>query len=465
MRYLRAGLLSVVVVGGALCCGNPSVREVPDPLRSYDPTAIAGGDSRNDTAVYHRMGLIASGPPLSFVGNVGFFATPSPDTTLTIIALSLPSRGLTFSHERESYEAIYEVSVSFSQDDTEIRRIDSQDTVRVSTIGETNRTDESVLFRHDVRLPPGEYAVSYTVRDGAAGRDAVQHTRWVIPRLTQTSLSTPVVVYSGTPRSHLGVVPDYLPAPRASAVFGVDKSVAVYVEAYGTSVTTPLLCTMRDTHGSIVWRDTVWLVHGGEMASGIVSIPLTGVNLGIFVLSMVRPGGLDTVQTPLFTSFGGDLPAVSFDEMLVYLQFFANARQIAVLRSTPLSSRAAVWAAFLKATDTIPETSRNEGLEDYFSRIREANVRFRADAPGQGWLSDRGAVWVGLGAPDRVEEREGYGGQFSPMPGERLHVQIWEYRDLQARIIFYDAIGGEQWRLLPSSASSFRTLMARKLAR
>jgi hypothetical protein len=98
-------------------------------------------------------------------------------------------------------------------------------------------------------------------------------------------------------------------------------------------------------------------------------------------------------------------------------------------------------------------------LRDYFGRIREANQLFRMDAQ-PGWLSDRGAVFVGLGRPDMVYERQRDAAGSEAVDG-RARYLVWDYNALHTQFVFVDEFDAGQWQLLPSSASSFRLIMSR----
>ena len=102
---------------------------------------------------------------------------------------------------------------------------------------------------------------------------------------------------------------------------------------------------------------------------------------------------------------------------------------------------------------------------EYFERVRFADAQFGHDTPlNQGWLSDRGSVFVGLGGPDDVYEQDGRNvGVLPPVSSSHTRLLVWEYHALQARVVFYDETGKGQWRLLPSSATIFSTLLAHKL--
>ena len=107
--------------------------------------------------MYHQMGLIATGSPLSFVGKIAYFASPSPETTMVLASVSIPNRALSFVREGDSYRAPYEVHVALTQEGTQVAVVNSMEIVRVPTFKEINRTDESVIFQHYFRVRPGNY--------------------------------------------------------------------------------------------------------------------------------------------------------------------------------------------------------------------------------------------------------------------------------------------------------------------
>jgi GWxTD domain-containing protein len=461
-KWLVAGVLTL---SG---CGQSLSRQPPNPggVGSYNVEAVEAGEVRDFRNVYRQMGIVSSPPPISFVVQPAFFATPSPDTTLAILSISLPNRGITFTHDGPMFRAEYSVDLIVRHNGTEVRRVTTLDTVRVATLKETNRTDESVIFRQAVRVPPGQYTIAYDIHDILGNREAAVDGAAIIPRFATSALSLPVVVYEGAARKKLSDIPQYLPTPRSAVIFGADAAVPVYIEAYGAQITTPLALSLRDPKGAVVWHDTAWLAQRNGLASGIVKIPLARADIGIFTVMATHQGNnkTDTVQTRVFIGFGADLPVVSFEDMVSYLRYFASNSRLRALENAKGETRGAVWSTFLRSTDPTPETPQNEALQDYFRRIRDANVQFRTDGP-DGWLSDRGSVYVALGEPDAMQEREGYWSGYSLSMSARTRFQIWEYRDLQTNIIFYDETGGGQWKMIPSSESNFRSQLARRIRR
>jgi GWxTD domain-containing protein len=316
-----------------------------------------------------------------------------------------------------------------------------------------------VIFQHYFHIPPGVYTLSAMVRDMGGARSAIQQATIRVPTLSTGRFSTPLLVYEAAGRSVLDSVPQLLASPRSSAVFGRDSTVAIYVEAYGQGTRLPIDFVVRNDKGAQLWRDSAMLARRGSLFNGIVSVPISTVGVGIAQISFTRRDSQDSTRTPLFVSFGEDIPLMSFEDMLGYLRFFASSFQLSQLRTAPLEKRATVWAEFLRATDPIPETATNEEMQNYFGRIQQANAEFRADR-NPGWLSDRGMVFVSLGEPDQILERN-VNAQMSTMQvGQNTRLQIWLYRKYSSQLVFYEETG--RWRLTRPSEAEFLALNGRK---
>jgi GWxTD domain-containing protein len=409
--------------------------------------------------LYRRIGLIAAPGAVSFVGKVSSFAGTSPDTTLVLVSISIPNRALTFAREGERYRAPYEVKLTMTRGGTEVASVNAMEIVRVGSFREINRTDESVIFQHYFHVPPGVYSMTAMVRDVGGSRSASQEAQVAVPALGPGKLSTPLIVYEASGRTTLDSSPSMLVSPRSSAVFGRDSTVAIYIEGYGQGARLPVDFVIRNDKGAQVWRDSTALARRGALFSGVVSVPISAVGVGIAQVSFTRRDGADTVKAPLFVSFGEDIPLMSFEDMLGFLRFFANPGRLNALRTAPLEARATVWARFLRETDPVPETPINEDMQAYFSRIQLANTQFRMDR-NPGWLSDRGMVFVGLGEPDQIFERNVNQAITTTQMSGSTRLQIWQYRNYNTQLVFYEETG--RWRLTRPSETEFLSLLSRR---
>lgn len=453
----RLAVSPLILVLAIIACGPPPA--VTAPRDRGLPVAVTAG---NANEFYRQMGLLAAPPPISLVGKLTFFATRSPDTTLMLTSISLPNRALTFAREGDRYSAPYEVHIRLARGDADVGTVNALEVVRVGTFKEINRSDESVIFQHVFRVPPGSYSISLMLRDVGGARTATQDAQVNVPKIPQTGFSTPLLIYEATPRTSLDSAPHLLASPRSTAVFGRDSLVSVFLEAYGGGDRLPISYVVTNDTQSPVFRDSAVLTRTGAMLSGSVQVPISAVGLGVSKLTFNRKGSADTASLPVFVSFGEDIPIMSFANMIDYLRFFAPEWRLKPLRDAAPGQRASAWAAFLRETDPIPETPINEELEAYFGRIRQANVQFVNDR-NPGWLSDRGMVFVALGEPSLVTDRNVSQGTTRTQVGESTRVQIWTYQQYRTQLVFYEDSG--HWRLTRASENEFWAVTTRKMAR
>ncbi|MBN1197384.1 MAG: GWxTD domain-containing protein [Candidatus Aminicenantes bacterium] len=109
----------------------------------------------------------------------------------------------------------------------------------------------------------------------------------------------------------------------------------------------------------------------------------------------------------------------------------------------PATERAEFRRDFWRRRDPSPDTDRNEYRETYYARVAEANRLFRSEGR-EGWLTDRGRVFVLLGPPDH---RQVYpmGYSFYEPP-----VEVWRYGFFP--IIFVDRYHQGKYEMAAANA-------------
>ncbi len=459
VTYFRgsARILAVTCMSILLGCAPPAVEQTP-----VDQTRPAVGGGVEPAVLQQRLGVMMATGPIPFVAKAASFATSRPDTALVLVSVSIPNRVLSFVREGDRYRAPYEMRIRISKGGREVASVTTLEIVRVGTFRETNRTDESVIFQHFFRIPPGTYDLSALIRDVAGSRSSTQESSITVPRLAGSGLSTPLLVYDVAPRTSLDSLPRILASPRSSAVFGRDTAISVYLEGYGAGSRLPVHYVVTNDRNQWVLSDSTVLPRHGGLFSGLISVPVSTIGLGVVNVNLTTGARSDTTRLPVFVSFGEDIPIMSFEGMLEYLRFFAPAPRLKALRDAPANKRAASWAEFLRQTDMIPETPVNEELQAYFARIQLANAQFLRDK-NPGWLSDRGMVFVALGEPDQILERNINQQVTTSQVLSSSRLQVWEYRQYHTQFVFYEEAA--RWRLTRASENEFWTVNARRLAR
>ena len=400
--------------------------------------------------------MIARTTPMAFVGSIRFFPTGRADSTLMLLALSMPNRSLTFAVAGDRQEASYVVITEARQAGAVIQRREARESVRVASFRETTRGDESVIFQQFMTLAPGNYEMAVIVRDAGSARSGAYEVTSSVPRFEPNTVTPPVVAYEATPRIDADSLPRLVINPRATIVFGRDTVVSIYVEqssptAAGSEATVSVL----SSEGGLLWSDTVALQPGKAIASAVGSIPATRFGVGHFWITAAPLASAAAVtRVPLFISFGDEWGIAPLEEMVSYLRYFVSHSRLQALRDAAPEARASAWMTFWRETDPDPQTTEHEGLRDYFRRLITANERFR-DEGGAGWLTERGRVFITLGEPDQILEQGEVG------IGNRGRLQIWQYLQHRAQFVFVDQSGFGRWRMTPASEAEFESIAVR----
>lgn len=127
-----------------------------------------------------------------------------------------------------------------------------------------------------------------------------------------------------------------------------------------------------------------------------------------------------------------------FKTAVEHLRYIANAQETSKLKKAPKEEQVKLWDEFWKSKDPVPETEVNELKEQYYQRLKYANLNFRTYSK-EGWKTDLGMVYVKYGRPDEVDRH--------PFDRERKAYQTWHYYKLMKVFTFVDNVGNGEYEL------------------
>ncbi|MFL5492901.1 MAG: GWxTD domain-containing protein [Gemmatimonadales bacterium] len=441
---MRRLVFSALVLGASLGCGNwKRVGTQSAPAPSDQLTALL-----NTAQFYQRLGRLAAGDPLPFVGTVAFAGAPA-DSVIAVLGLSLENRALAFQREGNVFVARYRVTISFQREGTRSVDVTREEVVRVPTFQETQRSDESILFQQVLRMTPGTYKVTATVRDASSTSESHASGDFTAPSFASGTISAPILVYQATGRGTLAEPLSLVLNPRGAVGYGSDTLLA-YIEGYHFSAPTTVPFQVQDEQQHVVYSDSLHFRGGRQVESQVVRVAPDSISLG--ELRLVVGSGAGERTASALVSFTQAWVITNFDEMLDLLRYFGQDERLSAMRKAPASERSRLWREFYTATDPNPATPENEALNLYFSRVSAANARF-TDEGIPGWRTDRGEVLINLGTPDEVIEN-------SPGASDRRVIR-WTYTNYRLALYFQDETGFGRLRLTPGSRAEYERVVTR----
>jgi len=438
---MRWFVTAALVCTAGFGCGSwrrVGTREAPAPADQLSQVA-------NTPAYYQRLGRLAAGEPLPFVGTVAFAAGPG-DSVITLLGLSLENRALAFQRDGNVFVARYRVGLSFQRPGARAVELSRDEIVRVPTFQETLRADESVLFQQILRLSPGAYNVSVTVRDASSTAESRAQGRFEAPSFPAGSTSAPILAYQATGRATRSDPLSVVLNSRGAVGYGADTLLA-YVEGYDFPGPATVPFQVFDEQQEVIYTDSLRFRGGRPVESQVIRLAPDSISLG--ELKLVVGSQASERSVSALVSFSQAWVITNFDEMLDLLRYFGQDERVNAMRKAPASQRSRLWREFYAETDPNRITPENEALNQYFGRISTANSRF-TDEGVPGWRTDRGEVFITLGPPDESIEST---------PGQAGRVVRWSYLNYRLSLFFQDETGFGRLRLTPGSRAEFeRTL-------
>lgn len=450
-RDIRA-LCATLAAAGAIGAACSSTAVVPAPIAA--PVTLAEPAAPPSADLYRDGGFLVGNGAIPFVGIIRFAATEFLDSTAVVIALSIPPRSLSFVRAGDRYAAFYAVRIDLSVGETITRSERPLGELRVASFAETNRGDEGVLFQRAIRVAPGTYTVRLTAYDSLGTGTGAATTAITVPVMSDGAVAPVIPVFASEPRRTRDGALTIVANPKATAHYGRDSVLQLYIEGYGPSAPDTILLTARgDSSEMPLFTDTLVMPKGTAVRAARGEIPVARLGLGRNRITASRTTGVELGMFRSVVTLGVDLPVGSAEQLADALRYFATTAELQGLRAATTQTRPSQWAALMRRTDPNPTTPENEALVEYARRLRIANALYR-DGSTPGWQTDRGAVIAALGEPNSMSE---------PLPADTagtVRVMSWDYKRHRVYLVFTDADSPGRWKLTTISESDFRALLA-----
>jgi GWxTD domain-containing protein len=403
----------------------------------------------SNQSFYDEHDLLRATGDVGFVADVWYLPGPA-DSTRALIGVSLSNAALQFVRTDDGrWQAAYDVIASLEPEaGSEPVEESWQQSVSVDTFDETLLTGETIVFQTDLTLIPGEYDLELTVRDRNADHGSEVSGALNVPSLpdARVALSEPVLLRLYRPAddgTEYVVHPShYYPSTPERIDFlaeasGASSSAAPYTLRVNLVPEGEDAEPVGPTYTDALTPDSSGILE----AFGSLENP--GVQFGEFELTFELTDAAGNVvaseSTPLMIAGSSAWIAAHWDDALDLIAYEATEDEMEILEDIEEPTRRLeAWACFWRIRDPVPATATNEELVSYFERIEAANRTWKS-ALRPGYKSDRGRVYMTLGAPDEIIER--------PMPAGPVPFEIWRYYDYNVEIRFVDRIGFNNYEI------------------
>jgi GWxTD domain-containing protein len=290
-------------------------------------------------------------------------------------------------------------------------------------------------IRVEFQVQPGEYGVEVIVKAPESDRTGVAQSEVLVRPFPSEGLALSEPVLMSFSEADSGFVAD--PQPGSGGSFLGPSLVAWEIyRASGVPDTLVTVVAAIDDEESLVGADTLQVRLEGSVTPGRWETDLSILPAGTYT-TRVALDGAEEVTADFQILWSIETLALDKDDGRRLLEYFGTRDDEDRFKKLNPEERQAFWQDFWREHDPVPGTPRNEFRDAVAARIRYANDRFGSFTAG--WKTDRGMVYVILGAPDEIERH--------PFEVGSKPYEIWSYYSYRVQYVFVDWRGFGNYEL------------------
>ena len=393
-----------------------------------------------------------SAPQLSGIGlpyfRTGLFRyfTEDGQKNLVKFYVQMINDDLTFVKNENLFEADIQIELYITSPQKKYvfnRTIDK--VITTSDFGETNSRQIMHTFVTEVPLNPGDYNAILTVRDQNSGKQVNRKINFTLKDVTQYNfLMSDVLCFEKFTTDSSGRIISFEPILNNN-FSGAHDYIYFYFRTIsrGVSDSTKINFSIIDVNHAIVYENQYYLSGMSGVKEHFIRLNRDQFVQSRYELRIVGKLGNQTFKTRKIFSFFWTISPESprdLDLALRQMRYIVPWDTLKKVLKQSFAEKQKFFKNFWKEMDPNPETEKNELLDEYFRRVNYANQNFSGMGE-DGWLTDRGRIFIKFGEPDDIERH--------PFESNSLPYEIWRYYNLRKVFVFIDRTGFGDYYLHP----------------
>lgn len=367
-------------------------------------------------------------------------ADAKSDSIRILAFLSVPNHVLQFLKIKDGFEAQYEATISLKRKKGNLvgRRNWSN---KLKTIDYLESTSKEILTIHQVefKVVPGDYVISAELLDGDSKNSGVREKE---------------LKYS----EHKGDLALYTPffLDYLSGNWGLDDNeIPMFQNIMGAKVTRAsffvsgkikpgpytLEVTVLGSKKKELWKKSFESNSKDEYFHQRIIIPDKIAKQGLrkkvdIVLIQGNERKKESVILSL-SKIGISSSISNIDQAVENMRYILHDDEWKKLSKSKNTDKETLFLEYWESRDPTPETSDNEVMNEYFSRVSYSNNNFKSYLPG--WKTDMGMIYILFGPPDEKKRFSDYSNQKT--------FESWYYFTVNKSFRFVDVNGFGDYQL------------------
>ncbi len=363
--------------------------------------------------------------------------------------MQLLNDDLTFIKADSGYTSEIQVEVYLNNEDQEYvfsRTINKK--ITVLDYSSTNSREILNTVSTDVPITSGTYNASITVLDKNSNDQASRKTSFEVQAerdSTEKFLMSDILFFENYQINDDGKITQFDPV-LTNSFSSNEKYVYAYFATYSLQDEQPLQITyaVEDDQNIVVQQNQYLTKSFDNYVEHFIRLNRYNFNKNKYILKVVTKNEDSRLsKSALFTFYWKYSPNSIEDLNLAIrqLRYIAEEDSIEYYREAAYEAKKAFFKRFWERQDPNPDTKSNSLMREYYRRINYSTEHFSATGI-EGWLTDRGRIYVKFGHPDDIERH--------PFEAETYPYVIWRYYSLRKNFLFIDRTGFGDYVLHPS---------------
>lgn len=374
------------------------------------------------------------------------FISDKPGLTRVDIFVQVPYKSIQFIKSSEGFTAKYSITASiFDTTKTKLKVEKTwNETVNVLDYSITTSKENYNLSKKSFDLKPGSYLIRIALEDLDSRKVTTSENIVVVKDFDKKISLSDILLISKTenPETNNSIVPNI-----SRNILSSHDRIRIYMEANSQDS----IEKKYKFEYNVTNVENKIIQHEGEernIKPGLNQIVYNmsefPFELGAYVITVTISDDqntiIDSTKKSFYSKIKG-LPSIinDIDKAIAQTVYLATPDELDYMEEGKTQAeKTKRFLDFWKKKDPSPNNDENEMFDEYFKRVEYANENFSNYF--EGWRSDRGMVFILLGAPNNVDRH--------PFETDSKPYEIWEYYNLNRSLIFLDETGFGDYRLI-----------------
>ncbi len=369
-----------------------------------------------------------------------------PDSAITRVDafIQVPYNQVQFVKSDKGFTASYTVTISVFSENRDKLIVEKawNEEINEKEFEQTNSQNNYNLSLKSFYLTPGNYIIRSSVEDKESKKEFATEHPFIVKSMDKPLALSDIIIISKV--SETDEAKKILPNVSGNVATQRD-GVPVFFEAYSKEPrNVNIQYVISNDDEDVVFKGSQIQHLDAGRTQIFHTIKDSSISLGNYrlTIALLDENGDIIAKTgkPFYSRWRGvPVTVKDLDLAVDQLVYIASQSELDYIKDAKTKEeKTKRYLDFWKKRDPSPSTEENEVFNEYYRRIDYANQHFSHYV--KGWKTDRGMVFILLGAPNNVDRH--------PFDIDAKPYEIWQYYQMNKQFVFVDENGFGDYRLI-----------------